>query len=186
MSLIELRQQFLALPGTVLRPLLTGLLLALAALWYSYDSGEINQTDRVTVTHVVDHMAHVPATTGGPRIGGLPGRSQREYKVFCVTLRGIRCTVNTEEYAVYRTGQLITAEISLMKPAGEFGWTFLSKLFIWPMLLAFGLTAWRWRKYGSQNEQSNRPPSADIAGHAHCVSRVEPERVCRLCRPRDE
>ena len=183
MSLIELRQQFLALPGAVLRPLLTGVLLALAALWYSYDSGEINQMDRVTVTHVVDHPVYVPATTGGPRIGGLPGRSQREYKVFCTTLRGVRCTVNTEKYAVYRTGQLITAEVSLMKPAGEFGWTFLAKFFALATLLAFGLAAWRWRKHGSQNEQSNQPQPADIAPPAHHASRAEPDRVCRLCRP---
>lgn len=156
-----------ALPGNIIRPLLSGLLLVLAALWYSYDSGEVTRTDRVTVTHVVDHPVFVPPTTGSPRIGGLPGRSQREYKVFCMTVRGVRCTVNTEEYAVYRTGELITAEITLMKPAGEFGWTFLAKLFSWVALLAFGLAAWRGRRSAARVHPSSAPAILEMRNTAH-------------------
>ena len=125
-AIVCVSQRFRALPGSVLRPLLLGVFLVLTAFWYSYDSGEVSRTDRVTVVHVFDHPVYVPATTGGLRIGGLPGRSQREYEVFCIAVHDVRCTVNTEEYAVYRTGELITADITVMKPAGEFGWTFLA------------------------------------------------------------
>lgn len=141
-----------------------GLLLAGAAIWYGFDEGIVIQRHRVTVTHVVDHPVYVPPSGGGVKIGGLPGRSQREYQVLCMTVRGQRCTVVTEPHAVYRTGDLIAADVELWKPVGEFGWTFTGKLYAWLALLAFGTALWQgWRAKGVSDTAATPPPPSHPA-----------------------
>lgn len=123
-----------------------GLACAYAAIHYGFAAGPVNETHRVTVVHVVDHRVQIPASPGGPRIGGSPARSEREYRVMCRTLGGQECTVVTEPYVQYRTGELITAEVELNKPEGPFGWTFNCRLFAWLSLLALLWGLWRGRR----------------------------------------
>lgn len=133
------------------------MVLAALAIYFGFDAGTVTETHRVTVTHVVDHPVHVPATSGGPRIGGLPARTQWEYWVMCTTIHGQPCFVVTEEHVRYQHGQLITAEVELHKPAGVFGWTFTCRLFAWLSLsvLAWGL----WKGRQSRDVPEAAPPS---------------------------
>lgn len=155
------------LPSAARQALLVGVACALAAGWFVFAAGIVSGSERVTVTHVIDHSVYETPYRGGPHGPDTPGGTRREYRVECITVRGIPCTVETEALGVYREGELITAEVALMKPAGEFGWTFTSKFFAWAAALAFGLAAWSLRRNDATTSAPSSPTILEMNNTAH-------------------
>lgn len=153
-------------------PILSGLACVLLVGWQGFQEGAVVQTRQVTITFVHDVPERIPPSRSTFRASGNanPGFTVRDYRVGCRTLSDESCIVVTDPDAlvpVYHVGDLTTADVEITKPAGEFGWTFPSKIFGWLAMLAFGFAAIQWRR------QPPLPPTVPPAPTISIPSREE-------------